>query len=163
MYVFILLPHEMEMEMEKRVKRFFATNRYKYLSYERNLTLSCNIFKKVMFAGIAKTIRVSTRSERSKRVLMSTAQPYYLIFIGPFVKKPCALEYDENWSTAHTFFSLQHIQVDIQLDVVDSHYTSRRIPAQIHLNSKNISFHLICVCVCECCTLHKYERFHSMG
>lgn len=34
MHVFILLPHEME--MEKRVKRFFATNRYKYLSYERN-------------------------------------------------------------------------------------------------------------------------------
>lgn len=101
MHVFILLPHEME--MEKRVKRFFATNRYKYLSYERNLTLSCNIFKKVLFAGIAKTIRVSTRSERSKRVLMSAAQPYYLIFIGPFVKKPCALEYDENWNTTHIF------------------------------------------------------------
>lgn len=39
MHVFILLPHEMEMEMEKRVKRFFATNRYKYLSYERNIFL----------------------------------------------------------------------------------------------------------------------------
>lgn len=148
MHVFILLPHEME--MEKRVKRFFATNRYKYLSYERNIFLKrCCLLESPKLFGCPQDQSVRNASWCQRRNHITS------FLLDHLSKKRTvrAPEYDENWNTTHTF----------SLDVVDSHYTFNRMPAPIHLNSKYISFHLICACLCVCCTsVYGFIRWDSI-
>lgn len=115
-----------------------------------------HIFKKVLFAGIAKTIRVSTRSERSKRKLMSTAQPYYLIFIGPFVKKANRarswiwrkLEY-----YTHIFSRCCWLTLHLQL-----YASANSFEFEIHFFSSHL-----CMFVCVCCTsMYGFIRWDSI-
>lgn len=113
-----------------------------------------HIFKKVLFAGIAKTIRVSTRSERSKRMLMSTAQPYYLIFIRPFVKKSelCALLNMTKIGILHLHIFSRCCWLTLHLQPYAS---ANSFEFEIHFFSSHL-----CMLVC---VLYKCVRFHSMG